>query len=94
MAGIHVNYFYIGIGRWAGNFMFRVTDWSRLRRASIGVTNLFLVVGMHTIVRVFGRARTNIDGHKPTPTRPGRGREQRGEDHQARDPSVSAPRAL
>jgi hypothetical protein len=49
--------------------MFRVTDWSRLRRPSIGVTNLFLVVGMHTIVRVFGRAQTDIDGHRPTPTR-------------------------
>ena len=57
MPASHVYYFDIGRGRWAGDFAFRVTDWSRLRRASIGATNLFLVVGMHTILRIFGKAQ-------------------------------------
>src|SRR5262245_18293156 len=57
MPDSHVYYFDVGRGRWAGDFTFRVTDWSRLRRASIGATNLFLVVGMHTILRVFGKAQ-------------------------------------
>jgi hypothetical protein len=57
MPDSHVYYFDVGRGRWAGDFTFRVTDWPRLRRASIGTTNLFLVAGMHTILRVFGKAR-------------------------------------
>jgi hypothetical protein len=50
-------YFAIGQGSWSGDFSFAVTDWSRLRRASIGAANLFLVVGMHLILRLFGKAR-------------------------------------
>jgi hypothetical protein len=57
MPASHVYYFDIGRGQWSGKFTFRVTNWRRLRRASIGVANLFLVFGMHTIVRVFGRAK-------------------------------------
>jgi hypothetical protein len=52
-----IYYFAIGRGRWSGDFSFRVTDWSQLRRASIGAVNLFLVVGMHLILRLLGTAK-------------------------------------
>ncbi len=59
MPDSHVYYFDVGRGVWAGDFTFRVTDWPRLRRASIGPTNLFLVVGMHTILGSSGRPSSN-----------------------------------
>jgi hypothetical protein len=57
MLASHVYYFDIGRGRWVGDFSFRVTSWRRLRRASIGVSNLFLVVSMDAILRIFGQAK-------------------------------------
>jgi hypothetical protein len=53
----HVYYFVIGAGDWAGDFKLRITDWRKLRRASIGLKNLFLVTGMHLTLSLFGKAR-------------------------------------
>ena len=53
----HVYYFDIGAGDWAGDFRLRITDWTKLRRASIGVKNLLLVTSMHLILLLFGKAR-------------------------------------
>ena len=78
-------YFDIGRGRWTGDFTFRVTDWTRVRRASIGASNLFLVVGMHTNLRVFGKAQLESKVTGDPDQGPGRGRGQHREDHQARD---------
>jgi hypothetical protein len=52
-----VYYFVIGAGDWAGDFRLRITDWRKLRRASIGLKNLFLVTSMHLILRLLGTAR-------------------------------------
>lgn len=53
----HVYYFEVGTGDWTGDFRLRVTDWRKLWGASIGLKNLFLVVGMHLTLTLFGKAR-------------------------------------
>ncbi len=49
-------YFEVGPGEWRGAFGFRVTDWRRFLRASLGLRDRLLVVAMALTVRLFGRA--------------------------------------
>jgi hypothetical protein len=60
-----VYYFEVGQGRWRGKFSFRVTSWSHLRGAPIGLTDRMLVVGMALFSRLVGTAKisSEIVGH-------------------------------
>jgi len=51
-----IYYFAIGRGRWRGRFGFRVTSWSELWRAPIGLKNRLLGASMAVLIRVCGRA--------------------------------------
>jgi len=53
----HVYYLEVGLGRWVGDFGFRVTDWRAFRRDPIGLSNRFLVLAMALTARLPGRMR-------------------------------------
>src|SRR5689334_2051738 len=51
-----VYYCRIGVGRWIGDFDFRLTDWSHFRADAIGFKNRFLALGLIAIFRIFRSA--------------------------------------
>jgi hypothetical protein len=53
----HLYYFEVGAGSWAGTFTFKVTSWSQLCRARIGIKNILLVAAMGATQKVAGPSR-------------------------------------
>jgi len=51
-----VYYCRIGVGRWIGDFDFRLTDWRHFRADAIGFKNRFLALGLIAIFRIFRSA--------------------------------------
>jgi hypothetical protein len=52
-----VYYLDIGTGDWLGWFRFRITSWRGFRSANLGLEDRLLVIGMHVLASLFGRAR-------------------------------------
>ena len=59
----YVYYFEVGMGGssghgvWKGHFHFQITSWRRFWSAALSVKNRVLVLGMHFIMKLFGKSR-------------------------------------
>jgi hypothetical protein len=57
----HVYYFSVGAGVWRGSFTFRITSWSVLLRADVGVKNGLLAFAMAVSQKLLGDAQLSSE---------------------------------